>query len=106
MYEWYEKYSEFERRPTACSFDKPMILFLGLTLQEFIVGVSVFLAMVMSWGSVLAIPAGIVCSMLLKAFRKRLPVKFLHHGGWALGLQRLDPMPSLFKKHQNPTFGP
>jgi hypothetical protein len=59
MHEWYEKYASYPRDVTLTTFDKPMLIFLGLTITDFVAGVSSFIALIMVWDSLLAIPVAI-----------------------------------------------
>lgn len=104
MQEWFEKYNSVPRQKTNASIDKPMIIFLGLTLPDFIVGVVAFLSIVMFWDSAWSALVGIVCAVvfcsLSKAYRRHFPPCFLVHFNWSLGFHSLPGIPKLFKKRR------
>ena len=83
MQEWFEKYRDVPRLTTNASIDKPMILFLGLTLFDFIAGVSTFICVVMIWDSGLSIPVAVIGAFVsagfAKWYRTHFPPLFLSH---------------------------
>ena len=105
MYEWYEKYSSYPRSTTLTAFDKPILIFLGLTLTDFIAGVVGFLIIIMAWDSLLAIPIaisfGVFVSWVMKFSRKRFPAHFLMHYSWSKGLAKIRGFPTFFRPNQN-----
>lgn len=111
MFEWYEKYANYPRETTLKAFDKPMLIFLGLTLQDFIAGVVSFIALIMSWDSIAAIPLaiglGVFISWLSRLYREHFPNRFLVHYSWAKGLSTIKGVPTLFNlTTQIKTFRP
>lgn len=102
MQEFYEKYHDAPRQETYSSIDKPMIIFLGLTLPDFIIGVSAFILIVMFWDSAVSIPIAILSAvifcLLSKSYRKFFPPLFLSHFNWSFGLQKFKGIPNLFKR--------
>lgn len=110
MYEWHDKYRDVQRLKTNASIDKDMIIFLGLTLQDFIAGVITFLIIVMNFDSGFSIFAaiffGVLASSISKTFRKYLPPLFLVHFNWSLGIQKNKFLPNFFKKRRFKIYGP
>ena len=101
MHEWYEKYASYPRDVTLTTFDKPMLIFLGLTITDFVAGVSSFISLIMLWDSLLSIPVaianGILVSWLAKIYRERCPPRFLMHYSWSKGLSKIKGFPCFFK---------
>lgn len=110
MQEWLEKYRDVPRHATNASIDKPMILFLGLTLSDFIAGVSIFIFVVMIWDSGFSIPVAIfgavASAACAKFYRTYFPPMFLSHFNWSFGLQKFKHIPNLFQKSRFKVFGP
>lgn len=110
MLEYYDKYKEAPRKETSSAIDKPMLIFLGLALTDFIAGVAAFLAIVMFWDSGVAIPvamgSGVLSAWGSREYRRRFPARFLTHWNWSLGLQRIRGVPSFFTKRRHAIFGP
>lgn len=110
MLEWYEKYRDVPRAKTCGAIDKPMLIFLGLALTDFIAGVALFLGIVMFWDAGIAIPiaigSGVLASWASREYRRRFPARFLTHFNWSLGLQRLPGIPSFFRERRVQIFGP
>lgn len=110
MLEWMEKYREAPRTKTALMIDKPMILFLGLTITDLISGVAVF-AVLMSVSNsslaiVVALLGGLGAMYLASEYRRKAPARFLQHWSWSMGLQRVRAVPRLFRKRRYQAFGP
>lgn len=109
MQEWLEKYRDVPRLPTNSSIDKPMIVFLGLTLSDFVLGVSTFIFVVMIWDSGFSIPVAILgaiaSSSCSKFYRISFPPMFLSHFNWAMGLHKSDYIPNFFYKRRFRVFG-
>lgn len=110
MMEWMEKYRQAPREATALTIDRPTILFLGLTIAEFTAGVSVSFAMVILWDANAVIPfallAGVLLSWASREYRRHFPARFLQHWCWAMGLQSIDGVPTLFRRRRHKVFGP
>lgn len=110
MLEWMEKYREVPREQTALTIDRPMLIFLGLTLTDFVAGVVVVLAVMMLWDSSAAILVGLAgggaASWVAREYRQRCPPRFLQHWSWAMGLQSIRGVPRLFRKRRYVVFGP
>lgn len=110
MLEYMEKYRSVPRLETCVTIDKPMVLFLGLAISDFISGVATFLAVVMFWDSGLAVFAaifgGVAASWMSREYRQRFSERFLQHWSWAMGLQRVRAVPSFFEKQRIRVFGP
>jgi hypothetical protein len=84
MLEYMEKYRSVPRLETCVTIDKPMVLFLGLAISDFISGVATFLAVVMFWDSGLAVFAaifgGVAASWMSREYRQRFPERFCSTG--------------------------
>jgi hypothetical protein len=110
MLEYMEKYRSAPRHETCVTIDKPMLLFLGLAIADFISGVATFLAVVMFWDSGLAvfvaIFGGLGAAWGSREYRRRFPERFLQHWSWSMGLQRVRGVPSFFEKQRIRVFGP
>lgn len=110
MLEYYDKYKDAPSLKTASSIDKPMVIFLGLTLQDFISGVTVFLSIMMTWDDGIAVPIAIflscLCTFLSKSYRKYFPPRFLTHFNWSLGIQNTPGIAKVFSKRRFRCFGP
>lgn len=109
MQEWLEKYRDVPRITTNASIDKSMILFLGLTLTDFIAGVSIFIFVIMIWDSGYSIPVAIIGSLIAsscsKIYRTYFPPMFLSHFNWSFGFQKYHSVPNFFQKHRFKVFG-
>ena len=109
MQEWLEKYRDVPRLETNASIHKPMILFLGLTLPDFIAGVSTFIFVVMIWDSGFSIPLAIfgafASAMCAKLYRTHFPPMFLSHFNFSFGLQKFKYIPNFFQKSRFRVFG-
>lgn len=110
MHEWHDKYRDVQRLKTNSSIDKDMIIFLGLTLNDFVIGVFTFIVIIMNWDSGLSVFAaiffGISASSVSKALRKYLPPLFLAHFNWSLGIQKNKFLPNFFRKRRFKIYGP
>jgi hypothetical protein len=110
MLEYMEKYRTAPRQATCVTIDKPMVLFLGLAIADFISGVATFLVVVMFWDSGLAVFAaifgGVAAAWVSREYRRRFPERFLQHFSWAMGLQRVRGIPSFFEKQRIRVLGP
>lgn len=110
MHEWNHKYNDVTRLQTHSSIDKDMIIFLGLTIFDFIAGVGTFLFVVMNWDSGLsifvAIFLGCLASCLSKTYRKYFPPLFFVHFNWSLGIQKNKLYPNFFRKRRFKVYGP
>lgn len=110
MQEWLDKYKEVPRLQTCASIDKPMILFVGLTLTDFVMGVSVFICVVMFWDSgwsiLCAIFGGLAASFCAKFYRNHFPLMGLSHFNWSLGIQKFKCIPSFFHSRHFRIFEP
>lgn len=110
MQEWNDKYRDVERIQTHASIDKPMLIFLGLTIFDFVAGVCTFIFVVMSWDSglsiFLAILGACMASFLSKSYRNTFPPMFLNHLNWSLGLQKFKNIPNFFTKRRFKIFSP
>jgi len=110
MQEFLDKYRDVPRQETHGSIDKPMLIFLGLTLSDFIAGVSVFITVVMFWDSGISIPVAIsgacATAILSKFYRNYFPPMFLNHFNWSMGIQKFTNIPSFFRKRRFKSYGP
>lgn len=110
MFEFNDKYRDVERIQTHSNIDKPMLIFLGLTLFDFVAGVCSFISVVMSSDSgfsiILAISAACGASFLSKSYRNYFPPKFINHFNWSFGLQKFKDVPNFFTKRRIKIFGP
>lgn len=110
MQEWLDKYRDVPRKETYSSIDKPMILFLGLTLLDFVGGVSSFLFVVMFLDNGLSIFVAIISAFIVmvlsKAYRVHFPQMFLSHFNWSIGLQKFKNIPNFFTKTRFKIFCP
>ena len=110
MNEWVDKYRDVDRLQTNSWIDKPMILFFGLTLFDFIAGVVVFLIIVMNldsgWSFFISIFAAFAATGLSKFYRVHFPNRFLMHLNWSLGIQKHKSVPTFFKRSRFKIYGP
>ena len=110
MLEWMDQYRDSPRSETFLTIDKPMLIFLGLTLGDFVSGVVVFLVVIMSWDSGLSIPVALTGAILsawtAREYRRVFPARFLQHWSWAAGFQKVPGVPRLFEKRRYLVFGP
>ena len=110
MLEYMEKYRDAPRSATCTSIDKPILIFLGLAISDFVAGVSAFIAVVMLWDSglaaLVAIAAGCAAAWMAREYRRRCPERFLQQWSWSMGLQRVADVPVLFKKRRIKIVGP
>lgn len=110
MLEFMDKYKDVPRKETSSTIDKPMLIFLGLALTDFIAGVATFLAIVMFWDTGLAVPVAISSGFLAawgsREYRRRFPLRFLTHWNWSLGIQHMGSLPTFFGKRRFVIFGP
>lgn len=110
MLEYMDKYRDAPRSATCTSIDKPILIFLGLAISDFVAGVGAFIAVVMFWDSGLAalfaIAASCAAAWVAREYRRRCPERFLQQWSWSLGVQRVTNVPVLFKKRRIKVVGP
>lgn len=110
MLEYMDKYRDAPRSATCTSIDKPILIFLGLAISDFIAGVGAFIAVVMLWDSgfaaLVAIAASCTAAWIAREYRRRCPERFLQQWSWSLGVQRVTDVPVLFEKRRIKIVGP
>lgn len=110
MLEYMDKYRAAPRSATCTSIDKPILIFLGLAISDFIAGVGAFIAVVMFWDSglaaLVAIAASCTAAWVAREYRRRCPQRFLQQWSWSMGLQRVADLPVLFEKRRIKIAGP
>lgn len=110
MMEWMDKYQDVPRTPTFGAIDKPLLIFLGLTATDLIVGSVLFIVVMVGWDSNFASPAALVGSFtaawLARTARQHLPNHFFQHFFWSFGLAGGKDVPRIFGRRRVVVFGP
>jgi hypothetical protein len=110
MLEYMDKYRDVPRTTTCTTIDKPILIFLGLAIADFISGVCTFLAIVLLWDSGWAVFAAMAASTAAawgaREYRRRYPERFLQQWSWSMGLQKVTGVPDLFLKRRIQILGP
>lgn len=99
MQEYFDKYNAFERIETNPTIDKPLIVFLGLTIPELAIGTILFVLLgLIGDAPVLGLFLGLITSLFLKHFRKTFPKGIIPQFITSIGLPAKRGVFRFFKK--------
>lgn len=99
MQEYFDKYNSFERIDTNPTIDKPLIVFLGLTIPELSIGTMLFVLLgLVGDAPILGLLLGLSTSMFLKHFRKSFPKGVIPQFLSSIGLPAKRGVPNFFRR--------
>lgn len=106
-FESYAKYNDATRKPTFATINDPVVIFMGLTIEDMGVAVVTFLIFAMVLGSpFLGVVLGAVLAYARRAYAKKFPRGAIVHRLWSLGVLKKRMVPKLFEYRKQSIFSP
>lgn len=111
MREFTKRLNDFERLPTHKAINSDLMFLFGITMQDFLVALIVFLMVCLFPGFLtpfFALASGFAVVLLSKRIRTRFPKRHFRHLFWAWGLTQPKGMTNPFGKAKSRfvSFGP
>lgn len=106
-FESFAKYNDAVRKPSFATINDPVVIFMGLTIEDMGIAVVTFLIFAMVLGSpFLGVVLGGVLAFLRRAYAKRFPRGAIVHKLWSLGVLKKRGVPKLFEFRKQSIFSP
>lgn len=111
MREFTRRFADFERLPTHKAINGDLMFLFGITIQDFLAALSVFLGLCMLPGFLtpfIALGSAFFVAYLSKKFRKTFPKKHFKHLFWSYGFldSKIIKNPFQTAKKRFVSFGP
>ena len=111
MREYTKRLNDFERLPTQKAINSDLMFLFGITMQDFLAALVVFLGICMLPGFLtpfLALGSGFGVVFISKKLRTIFPKKHFKHLFWAFGLTETKVIKNPFRKAKSRfvSFGP
>jgi hypothetical protein len=111
MREYTKRFADFERTPTHKAMNSRLMFLFGITIQDFLAALAVFLGICLLPGFLtpfLALGSGFLVIVISKKIRTRFPPHYFRHLFWAYGICESKPICNPFKaeKRRFVSMGP
>jgi energy-converting hydrogenase Eha subunit B len=101
MLEYTKRFADFERLPTHKAINSDLMFLFGITMQDFLAALAVFLGVCLLPGFLapfIAIFCAFLVVLLSKKMRTAFPKNHFRHLLWAFGITHSKPIENIFRR--------